>query len=205
MGLNQGDVDHRETSKFQAWLVPGALALIALAIAASGDFGRELLRYDRDAIAGGQLWRLLSGHLAHLGWSHFVLNAAGLLLVFFILGQRFTPLTWLLAILIIVLGIDLAFWILEPQLVWYVGLSGLLHGCLAAGVIGGLRQPRLEERVLLAGLILKLVYEQTAGPLPGSEGTAGGNVLVDAHLYGAIAGALVGAWLCFRKAPEAAI
>ena len=185
--------------------MPGAIAILALAIAATGDAGRELLRYDRHAIADGQLWRLISGHLAHLGWSHFALNAAGMLLVFYLLGQRFTPLVWLLAIVVIILGIDLAFWTLEPQLIWYVGLSGLLHGCLVAGVIGGIRERRLEERVLLAGLVLKLVYEQTAGPLPGSEGTAGGNVLVDAHLYGAIAGALVGSWLCFRKAPAAAI
>ena len=205
MGLNQGDADHRQISNFQAWLVPGALALIALAIAASGDAGRELLRYDRLAIADGQLWRLLSGHLAHLGWSHFALNAAGLLLVFFLVGERFTPWVWLIATVVIVLGIDLAFWILEPQLIWYVGLSGLLHGCLAAGIIGGLRQPRPEERLLLAGLVLKLLYEQLAGPLPGSEGTAGGHVLVDAHLYGAIGGAVVGACLHFRKAPEAAI
>ena len=100
---------------------------------------------------------------------------------------------------------QLAFWTLEPQLMWYVGLSGLLHGCLVAGVIGGIRERRLEERLLLAGLVLKLAYEQAAGPLPGSEGGAGGNVLVNAHLYGAIAGALAGAWLCFRKAPAAAI
>ena len=185
--------------------MPGALALLALAIAASGDAGRELLRYDRDAIAAGQLWRLLSGHLAHLGWSHFAMNVAGLLLVFYLLGQRFTPWVWLVAIFIIMLGIDVAFWVLQPQLIWYVGLSGLLHGCLAAGIIGGLRQPRLEERLLLAGLVLKLLYEQLAGPLPGSEGTAGGNVLVDAHLYGAIGGALIGAYWCFRKAPAAAI
>ena len=205
MGLNQAAADHQQTNRFRIWIVPGLIITGALLFELSGSSGRELLRYDRIEIADGQLWRLFSGHFVHLGWSHFALNAAGMMLIFYLVGDRFSPLTWLLVTVFVVLGIDLGFWLLEPQLIWYVGLSGLLHGCFAAGVVDGLRKRQFEEMLMAGLLILKLAYEQIAGPLPGSEGTAGGSVIVAAHLYGAISGFSVGAALSLRKPTNASI
>jgi len=53
--------------------------------------------------------------------------------------------------------------------------------------------------LLLALIIGKLAWEQVAGALPGSESVAGGNVVVNAHLYGAIGGAIIGTILLFFK------
>ena len=205
MGLNQGDTDHRKTRCFRDWVVPALVVTVALVIAVAGDNGRELLRYDRIAIANGEILRLISGHFAHLGWSHFALNAAGIVLVFFLVGPRFSARLWLLICALIIVVIDAGFWFFQPQLIWYVGLSGLLHGCLAAGVMEGLRQRQFDDWLIAGLLVLKLGYEQLVGPLPGSEASAGGSVVVAAHLYGAIAGALIGATLSFRKAATAAI
>lgn len=205
MGLNQGDLDHRQSRSFSVWVLPGAIIAIAALLAVSGDWGRELLRYDRDAISNAEIWRLLTGHLVHLGWSHFLLNAAGLLLIFYLVASRFTSLQWLLVVIAVLIGIDIGFWFWQPQLVWYVGLSGLLHGILAAGAADGLRTGQLDYRLIAAFLVIKLTYEQFIGPLPGSEGTTGGNVVVAAHLYGAISGAMIGLFVSFRKAPVAAI
>jgi rhomboid family GlyGly-CTERM serine protease len=174
-------------------------------IALTGDWGRELLRYDRLAISGGELWRLISGHFVHLGWSHFALNAVGLVLISFLVAARFSAIQWLLITLLIIVGIDLGFWILEPQLAWYVGLSGVLHGLLAAGVASGMRDGQSDSWIIGGLLVIKLIYEQLVGPVPGSEGTSGGDVVVAAHLYGAIAGALAGAGLSFRKSPQASL
>jgi hypothetical protein len=69
-------------------------------------------------------------------------------------------------------------------------MSGLLHGLLVAGIITRLRSLDIETGVLLLLLIAKIGYEQLNGPLPGSEGTSGGAVVVDAHLYGALGGIL---------------
>ena len=44
--------------------------------------------------------------------------------------------------------------------------------------------------VLLLGIGSKLIWEQLAGPIPFSESTSGGPVLVEAHLYGTIGGLL---------------
>jgi rhomboid family GlyGly-CTERM serine protease len=205
MGLNQGDMDHRQSSKYSVWILAGVIVAIAALLAVAGDWGRELLRYDRVAISEGEVWRLLSGHFVHLGWSHFLLNGTGLLLIFYLVAGRFTAAQWLIVSLVVIAAMDIGFWNWQPQLIWYVGLSGLLHGLLAAGAVDGIRTGQLDYWLIAAFLLVKLTYEQLVGPLPGSEGTTGGNVVVAAHLYGAIGGALIGAYLSFRKAHAAAI
>ena len=44
--------------------------------------------------------------------------------------------------------------------------------------------------VILALVMAKLLFEQLIGPLPGSETTSGGPVVIDAHLYGAVGGVI---------------
>ncbi len=205
MGLNQADKDHRNTLDLRVWWLPGLAISIAVLLALTGDWGRELLRYDRLAISGGELWRLISGHFVHLGWSHFALNAVGLVLISYLIAARFSSVQWLWISLLIIMGIDLGFWILEPQLAWYVGLSGVLHGLLAAGVASGIRDGHSDSWIIGGLLLIKLIYEQLVGPIPGSEGSSGGDVVVAAHLYGTIAGALAGAGLSFRKSPQASL
>jgi membrane associated rhomboid family serine protease len=144
----------------------GALLLgtcLTLLIIQSGGAAAQLaLRYDRDALAAGQWWRLLTAHVIHLGFEHALLGLS-------------------------VLGVDAGLWLLSSTTQWYVGSSGVLHGVLAAGAVAHLRSRQPDGWVLALFLVGKLVYEQSAGALPL---TAGGAVIVDAHLYGAVAGAL---------------
>ena len=206
MGLNQADKSRHRRATLRVWLLPGITVVAAVLLEFTGDQGRELLRFDRLAISGGELWRLISGHLVHLGWSHLALNAIGLLLVWYLVAKRFSAAQWLLSTLIIIAGIDAGFWFLEPQLAWYVGLSGLLHGLLVAGVTSGIIKDGHLESWIIAGLLaIKLLYEQLIGPLPGSESASGGGVVVAAHLYGAIAGGLVAIVLSLRKRPPASL
>ena len=190
MGLNQADERGRAGVLPKDWLLPILVAAVAVSIALTGDAGREFLRYDRAAIASGELWRLLSGHFAHMGSSHLILNVLGLLLVWFLVAAHLTRRQWLVVAAIVIAGVDLGFWFLQPQLLGYVGLSGLLHGLLAAGVVAGLGSGRAEPVILAVILVAKVAYEQLAGPLPGSEASTGGNVIVAAHAYGAITGAI---------------
>jgi len=101
--------------------------------------------------------------------------------------------------------ITLGFWYLDRNLIWYVGLSGLLHGLLIAGAIRGIRTQTMESAIMLVAVAGKLIYEQLVGPLPGSEATAGGAVITNAHLYGAIGGALAAAILWRRAEPATSI
>lgn len=174
------------------WQVPLALAAASLFAAIADAAGRQWLRYDREPIADGEIWRLLTGHIAHLNRGHLVLNLAGLALVWVLVGSRFTAVRWWLVVLFSIAVIDAGFWFLDPVLTWYVGLSGLLHALLLAGVVDRLRSAPTESIVLLVVVSAKIAYEQFAGPLPGSETSTGGPVVVNAHLYGAVAGILAG-------------
>jgi rhomboid family GlyGly-CTERM serine protease len=195
MGLGKGEEMRLGASPLLAWLVPGIVVLVALALMFSGDPGREWLRFDRAGIGAGEAWRLVTGHFVHLGTTHTLLNLAGLVLVWFLVGRTYTWQQWLWVMAGSVAAIDLGLWFGSPQLEWYVGLSGLLHGMLAAGILAGLAD-RSSEALILAILVSgKLAWEQFAGPLPGSEATSGGAVIVDAHLYGVLGGLAVAAVL----------
>jgi len=185
--------------QLRAYLLPAAAGLVALILQAGGRELVDALAYSREDIAGGELWRLVTAHLVHLGWSHLALNLAGLALVWYLVGGAFRPRQWLAIAAVSVLTIDLGFWVLDPELDWYVGLSGLLHGLLAAGLVQGLRRRDREAVVLAAFVIGKLAWEQWQGPLPGSEATSGGNVIVNAHLYGAVGGMVAAFYPVFSR------
>ena len=176
--------------RFPDWQLPFAIALVCVVAAAWSDAARELLRYDRPAIADGEVWRLLSAHFVHLGYQHLALNLAGLALVWLLVGRRFGTRQWLLAATISIAVMSVGFWFLDAGMRWYVGLSGLLHGILVAGAIRGIRSLPWESVAICVVVAGKLGYEQFVGPLPGSAVAAGGAIVVNAHLYGAAGGVL---------------
>ena len=198
MGLLKLNNETRSGVPRNRWMLPGLMLGTAILLLFAGEAGREALRFDRSGIDGGGYWRLLTGHFVHLGWSHFALNAAGLGLVWFLVGEAYRGKHWLLIMIASVAFIDAGLWFFHPELQWYVGLSGLLHGILAAGLIATWRPPRAEMIALAALLIAKLVWEQTVGPMPGSEGSSGGTVIVDAHLYGTVGGVLMAILILIR-------
>jgi rhomboid family GlyGly-CTERM serine protease len=175
-----------------------AVAAVAILFQLGGEPVRTAFAWDRSALDEGEFWRLATGHFVHLGWSHLALNLAGLALVTWITGKAYGALQWLVIAIMALAAIDAGFWFFYDELDWYVGLSGLLHGLLVAGLFAGAVRRDREAMVLGALVIGKLVWEQVAGPLPGSESTSGGAVIVDAHLYGAVGG-LLGALLYWRR------
>ena len=182
----------------RAWALPAAIVFAATVVLFLGDDGALRLRYDRAAIDSGEALRLISGHAVHLGFAHYLLNVAGLLVVWYLVGEAFSTRAWAFIIVTSIVMIDAGFWFLMPTLAWYVGLSGLLHGLLAAGISGIWRTRRFEAVVLALLIVAKLVYESLIGPLPGSEGTAGGDVVTEAHLLGAIGGFVAGLAITVR-------
>ena len=188
-----------------AWALPVTIGLIGGILLLLGDDAALKLRYDRAAIASGQLLRFVSGHGVHLGLAHYLLNIAGLALVWYLVGAAFSVTHWLLILVSSIVLIDLGLWFLMPGLAWYVGLSGLLHGMLAAGVPGVWRTQR-REAIMIAGILLaKLGYEALVGPIPGSGATAGGEVITEVHLLGALGGFAAGMLFSNRVQPEASI
>lgn len=182
--------------------VAAGIALVCIALQASGL--ANTLRYDRTAIADGAWWRLLSGNFVHLGWSHLVMNIAGLALVVALVWRRFDARSWVIITIASSLVVGLGLLWRNPEVSWYVGFSGTLHGLIIAGTLADLRVWPKSAALLLLAVVAKLTWEQIGGALPGSESAAGGRVIVDAHLYGAIGGAAVGAVLMLLRKDQRA-
>jgi rhomboid family GlyGly-CTERM serine protease len=169
------------------WLwVAGVVLLLGL----GGNPVREFLRYERAGILGGELWRLVGGHVVHLGWSHLWLNIIALAILAHVFADVLTRGQWWLTLLLSAAAIDVGLLWLDPAVEWYVGLSGALHGLIVVGGWCLLRGHRRVALALLAGVAGKLAWEQWLGPLPFTAAAAAGPVLVNSHLYGAIGGVL---------------
>jgi len=168
------------------WLV-GLLSSAVVLLGLGGEHARQLFRYERLAVVEhDQLWRLLTGHLVHGNWRHLALNLAGLTVLCALFPRHYSMPRWGFIGVLSVLAIDVGFVWREPQLAWYVGLSGVLHGVLAAGAVAWWRyESRLLALALTAILVGKLAWEQSQGSLPFSGDMP---VIVDAHLYGALGG-----------------
>jgi rhomboid family GlyGly-CTERM serine protease len=164
-----------------------ALALL-LAPELAGPAARDALRFDRGALQHGEWWRLLSAHFVHLDLEHALLNGLGLVLMWALFARDYPPLRWLAIYSGSALAVSAGLWFFDPQLDWYVGASGALHGVMTAGTLAHLKRRDLDGWPLAVFIVAKLAYEQWAGALPfaGSPDT-----VVDAHLYGAIGGVVL--------------
>ena len=176
-----------------------AVCALLLAPELAGDAGRAALRYDRSGLAAGEWWRLLTAHVVHLDLAHAALNSLGLVLMWALFARDYRPRQWLAIVLAAAAAIDAGLWLRDSTVTWYVGSSGVLHGVMAAGTLAHLRRGDLDGWLLAAFLIVKLCYEQLAGALPFTDSAHG--VVVDAHLYGALGGIAVAAFLQFRPSP----
>ncbi len=177
---------------------PITITLIVTLIALIGSDANHWLRFDRAALLNGEVWRLISGHFAHLGWSHLVMNVFGLILIWVLFNNTAPDRRWVMLLLLSSLGTSLLLLWLNPALQWYVGLSGVLHAFFVFGCLNEINTGRQSSWILLAVVVAKLIWEQIAGPLPGSEQSAGGNVIVDAHFYGAIIGLITGLTFIYK-------
>ena len=173
------------------WLLVILLAMDA--VLGLGDNVSQLLRYDRGAIAAGGWWRLLTAHIVHLDVHHLILNELGLVLVWSLFAQDYDAVEWCAIVLSGALAISSGLWWLSPRVSWYVGASGVLHSVMGAGVAKHLAQRSWDRWILAVGLCAKLAWEQWGGP-------AAPLIVVDAHLYGAACGFIVGGALCLRIA-----
>jgi rhomboid family GlyGly-CTERM serine protease len=158
-----------------------------------------LLRFDRSAIADGQIWRLLTANFVHLGWSHLAFNGAGLLAVGWLFAEDGTAGEWAFILVFSGIAASLGMYFWTPEVSFCVGLSGALHGLFSAGCLIWIREGVGVGFGLLLALVIKLTYEQTAGSMPFSEGLVGGPVVTDAHLWGAIAGIIAISILWLRS------
>tara|TARA_R110001592_G_scaffold232793_7_gene490253 strand:+ start:2890 stop:3477 length:588 start_codon:yes stop_codon:yes gene_type:complete len=144
--------------------------------------------YYHSAIENGQWWRLLTAHICHTNGYHLLLNGIGLLVVVSLFLNTFINNALLLISLFSGLFISLCLFWFEPSVQQYVGLSGVLHALFAFGVCDELKKQDKWGIIIGLGFVIKIAFEQFNGPSPITESLIGATVLINAHLYGAIAG-----------------
>jgi rhomboid family GlyGly-CTERM serine protease len=183
---------------------PAVLVAVLLAFHGLGAAAVPVLRYERSAVLSGEAWRLVTAHLVHADIVHLGWNVLGVLIVAFLFARDYPWRQWLVILGVSTATTDLGFLLLEPQLEWYVGFSGVLHGLMAAGLVAWFRTSRDAVTWIVTGLFAaKLAWEHFAGPLPFTAASLELPVVHEAHTYGAIGGGLAGLWLT-RRMPRPA-
>jgi rhomboid family GlyGly-CTERM serine protease len=160
------------------------LALFCLLLTVIGPELTQALRYDRAAVAAGEWWRLLSANFVHLGYWHWLLNAASLVLLVLLCPELLTPAEWLRRLVVIGIGMSLGLYLLAPTLQTYVGLSGLVYGLFALG-LG--RQALQRDAIAMACLVFlagRIGWELVIGAPRSETELIGGGVVAESHLYG---------------------
>jgi rhomboid family GlyGly-CTERM serine protease len=175
-------------SVLRRWRVPLALAAILVLLQMSG--WRDTLEYRRTEVLRGQVWRLLSGNLVHLGWVHLARDVTGLFLIWALLARALDEGSWLWVLLTSSLAVGLGLLAFSAGISWYVGISGTLFGLFCAGALAEFPNHRLYAGALLLGMAVVIGWTLHAGALPGETAGLGGKVVPQAHLYGALGGAM---------------
>jgi rhomboid family GlyGly-CTERM serine protease len=161
-----------KTARSLPWATWG-VALAAVVIEAVPR-ARDVLIYDRTALAGGQLWRAWTGHLVHFGWSHLVVDA-GLLVILGWFGERLYPVFTRWALVAMPPFIAAAIYWFDPAMQRYGGLSAVNLGLLLYVAAQGWRRDWTDWfwPAVIAIYIGELAYEYFRG------GTGGGAIRFD--------------------------
>ncbi|GAA0851845.1 rhombosortase [Aliiglaciecola litoralis] len=167
---------------------PSIIVALCLFVWWLEPFSADYLAMQRSAIANGYYWQFITANLVHTNFIHLCLNMAGVILLWAVHGQYFSTLQYLLACLFIGFVVTIGLYITDESLAWYGGFSGILHGLFMLGCYKDIQNGIRSSWLLLAGIWLKIGYEQFSGQSEVVAELIAANVAVDAHLYGAIGG-----------------
>ncbi|MEW6997072.1 rhombosortase [Colwelliaceae bacterium BS250] len=171
-----------------AVLIPAIIFVIAVCIYFLPQNIESLLIYDRNDIANGQWWRVLTGHLVHTNFNHLLLNLAGLIMLWALHGDDYSPKSYTIVFILSALVCSLGIYLFTPEMHRYVGLSGVLHGIFVWGAINDIKKGWNSGYLLLIGVWGKVFYEQIFGASADVEAMINASVAIDAHLWGAVGG-----------------
>ncbi|MEZ9156685.1 rhombosortase [Vibrio lentus] len=140
--------------------------------------------WDKNAIADGQWWRILTGNFSHTNYSHLLMNLVGL----WIISYLFQPNKKQLLSALLFISLVTGFALLLSSIQIYVGLSGTLHGLFGLFALREALNGRNSSWLLVFGLIAKIAWEQFFGPSSTTGELINARVAIEAHLAGALAG-----------------
>lgn len=164
-----------------------------------GQSTEEWLMYQREAIASGQFWRVLTGHLVHSNGWHLILNLASLLLIGLLFSQHLTIKFWSLLFTVSGLLISGFYYWYAPEFDSYVGLSAILYSAIIAGALLDLKEQPLIASLVLVVVTGRVIWQQFYGSVDSLAELIDNRVAIESHLFGIISGYLLGLVLLLRQ------
>jgi membrane associated rhomboid family serine protease len=164
-------------------LIPLAVVLAAGAVTASAALSSHLA-LDVSRVLAGELWRLFTGHLAHLTWRHYVVDALAYWLLFSTYAARRSSTAANALVIVASVVVSVTVVVLQWHPI-YGGLSGLCCAACAALILAMI----LDNPHGLLGYTLALCFCSYLG-LEQSL-VAGIRVAPEAHWTGALSGIAV--------------
>lgn len=152
----------RRGSHALPWLT-GLAAAIAAGLWLLLGPAPQALVFDRGAIADGELWRLVTGHLVHSDGRHALWDIGALVLIAYLMADQ----GWrreAIAAGAGMLAVNICLWWGLPELERYCGLSGVLNALVVVALADlwrRYRHPVFPAAGLL--LVIKLAAEMAAG------------------------------------------
>jgi membrane associated rhomboid family serine protease len=161
-------------------IIPLVVVLAAGVVTASAALS-SYLALDVSRVLSGELWRLFSGHLTHLTWRHYVVDAVAYWLLFSTYASLRSAMaaTCLALVASAVVSVTVVVLRLHPV---YGGLSGLCCGACAALILAMV----LDKPNGVSGYALALLFCAYLGLAEGV--IAGIRVAHEAHWAGALSG-----------------
>lgn len=162
--------------------------LLPVSFSLLGEKAVDYFEYSRSGLLHGEVWRIFFCHFTHINWHHVFLNILGALLIYILLGNLYSLTIWAVAVTGCAIGVSVGLLFFHPEILWYRGLSGVLHGLFMMGVIRGMRQGNVLYCFAFLGITAKLISELISGPGTISAGLLNAPVISEAHFYGSAMG-----------------
>lgn len=118
------------------------------------------LELDREAVARGEVWRLLTGHWAHWTADHFLWDSLAFLILAVLCETRISRARLVATVLGSALAVSAGVWIALPEIDRYRGLSGI-DSALFVLLAASLRTPL--GRLALVAFLGKSAWEVWTG------------------------------------------
>lgn len=165
------------------------LSVLMLCLTVFNSASLDALGLDATKVHAGELWRIITANFVHFGWAHTLMNIAAFLVCYyaFFSNSRQWQFIGLIILCCVFVGTGILY--LNPYYAPYAGLSGAIHGLIAAGVLLNREYPLWIRWV--AGLCLtgKVMYENSGYfEATDLQKLIDAQVAVESHLYGAIGG-----------------
>lgn len=155
-----------------------------------GESLTQNLVYHRQSITEGEIWRLITGHILHTNGYHLSLNVVALMMLWVLHSRFYNTHIYTILFLFCSIFTSVGIYYFDPNLLQYVGLSGVLHGIFVFGAIMDINAKDKTGYLLFIGVWLKIGNEQFYGASSNVSKLIEANIAVNAHLWGALGGLL---------------